>query len=1449
MHASPVQVLLGCFITVWMTGAAPAQRAQPGDELILNGTFELKAAKGNQPADWRLSGGARWEADGKHYRIVEETAQPTSLSASQHILLGDDYWKVRLACNVKVTGVKQGDEGWHDARIAMSFHDKRGKMVGSWPNVLHFTGTMADWESHERDFVVPEGAAYLELNCSLLSTTGRVEWENLSLRLLKHRPAIADAVLPSGVEARWDLASAFREETPTRGRVCINGLWKFHAATVQDRAVPVAGSGWGYLKVPGTWNPATSRTRVILPEFLEDKLNLSQVDAAWYQRAITIPPEWAGRRILLDLDNPKQTARVLVDGREAGTVEWPGGRVDITALVKPGGTHLLSIYTLALPIQGEQLVVMGPTQMEKARAEVKFKGLAGDCFLVSEPVGPHIADVFIQPSVRRGELRVQCELAGTNTDQRFQLEAIVYDGHKVVKKITGDSATLVGPWPNPKLWDLDQPNLYHLGVRLTDAGGQLFDETTPVLFGFREFWIQGRDFYLNGKPFHLRCLDLSHPADFAQAACEQVKTAFARARGLGFNYVIHSHYDYDPQSFAYIADTLRAGDEAGFPMSYTIRHVKQIYRDFEKPEKRSFWDHVVDYEVKQVRNHPSVLMWAMNHNFCGWPDDQNPARLDGIYAPQPGDNKSLTERRKAAALAERYVMALDGTRPAYHHESGNFGQMITLNCYLNWTPLQERMEWPARWATNGVKPLFFVEFGLPHQASWGGHRTGPFIWRNKVSSEPLPAEFSAIYNAADAYQLADYEIEHISKIEKVYARHEPFHITDVLGAYWNNHWEHNYLQIKSAFTEQTWPAFRTWGVSAILPWDQEDLFKPSLNANPQAVELPTDYAHLQQPGVAPDFQPWSDDWLRTPKFEGNFEDTSLAKIFRRVNRETLAYLAGPPQRFTAKDHIFSSGETVTKQVALINDLRGPAQTKWAWSVVLDGKAVANGKGEATLDSGSRALLPFSFELPAVNSDAKGAITLHATFNDQSDETLQDTFAFDVLPAALPPASAATIACYDPQGLTSKLLRGCGQKVASVVKPACPPGCKLLVIGREALTLNGPAPDIEMIVRGGANVLVFEQAENVLQKRWGFRTASPGTRHVFMRQPGHPVCRGITDELLRDWRGSATLLDPYPQQEGYNSGYQKQEWCGFLNTRTWRWGACGTVASVVLEKPQRGNWSSILDCEFDLQYSPLLEWLTPNGRVIFSQLDFSGRDANDPAAGRLLANLLAYAQSVPPSALGGANFLGGIEHKDWLQQLGLDPNGGKTLIIAPGADATAARTAVSKARTVICLGLTGDLLKQVLPFPVQTEDRFVTHTLIGTPMEGALLGLGDGDFHWRGRLSVPALIETPPEFHVVSTGVFAEGNIAGKHYVFVQFLPTQFDWKDKPYLKLSCRRALISIARILTNCGVHLGAPVAELLAAPADTPVGGSGQTGRWLNSFYLDKPTTLDDPYRYERW
>ena len=91
--------------------------------------------------------------------------------------------------------------------------------------------------------------------------------------------------LPKGVRAVWDLDKAYRETTPTRERVCINGLWQWQPVDRKTDEVPM--DKWGYLKVPGAW-PGTSggylwretQTHYTHPGWENE--DLRRTDMAWY---------------------------------------------------------------------------------------------------------------------------------------------------------------------------------------------------------------------------------------------------------------------------------------------------------------------------------------------------------------------------------------------------------------------------------------------------------------------------------------------------------------------------------------------------------------------------------------------------------------------------------------------------------------------------------------------------------------------------------------------------------------------------------------------------------------------------------------------------------------------------------------------------------------------------------------------------------------------------------------------------------------------------------------------------------------------------------------------------------------------------------------------------------------------------------------------------------------
>src|SRR6266516_2166203 len=96
--------------------------------------------------------------------------------------------------------------------------------------------------------------------------------------------ATPDSVLPSGVKAVWDLQNAYREQTPTRERVCLNGLWRWQPA---GEAGAVPESEWGYFKVPGCWpgiqDYMQKDCQTVFPHPEWKSANLGSISSAWYQ--------------------------------------------------------------------------------------------------------------------------------------------------------------------------------------------------------------------------------------------------------------------------------------------------------------------------------------------------------------------------------------------------------------------------------------------------------------------------------------------------------------------------------------------------------------------------------------------------------------------------------------------------------------------------------------------------------------------------------------------------------------------------------------------------------------------------------------------------------------------------------------------------------------------------------------------------------------------------------------------------------------------------------------------------------------------------------------------------------------------------------------------------------------------------------------------------------------
>jgi hypothetical protein len=579
----------------------------------------------------------------------------------------------------------------------------------------------------------------------------------------------------------------------------------------------------------------------------------------------------------------------------------------------------------------------------------------------------------------------------------------------------------------------------------------------------------------------------------------------------------------------------------------------------------------------------------------------------------------------------------------------------------------------------------------------------------------------------------------------------------------------------------------------------------------------------------------------------------------------LAYISGPEPHFTSKAHNFYPGTQVEKQLIVVNNSRTTVacDCDWAMSIPRDLRAIA-GHRRITVPTGQIERIRLTVGLP--EALAAGRYDLHARVRFSTGETQKDSFAIDVLrrpsDAVATPRrnshstdAAPKFAVFDPKGETRALLAALGAAYRPIDAGAELSARDTLIVGKNALTIDGTAPLIDR-VRDGLKVIVFEQSSEVLEKRLGFRVEEYGLRQVFLRVPDHPAVSGLSSEHLRDWHGEATILPARLAYEKRPRYGPTVTWCDISVTRVWRCGNRGSVASVLIEKPARGNFLPILDGGFSLQYSPLLEYREGTGMVLFCQVDLTGRTEADPAAETLARNILHYVSSWEPDASRKVVYAGdpaGIKHLESAGIAAANPAGAtlapaELLVVGPGGGRELAPRAPAIASWLksgghaVAIGLDEQGVNGFLPVKVRMRKaEHIAAYFDPFDTRSAFAGVGPADVHNRDPRDLPLLAAGATVF---GDGVL--GQTEGLHVAFCQLVPWQLEYSAKPNVKRTYRRASFLLSRLLANMGARSSTPLLAHFAAPV-TAAGPPER--RWLNGLYIDVPEEWDDPYRFFRW
>ncbi|HEX4792138.1 MAG TPA: glycoside hydrolase family 2 TIM barrel-domain containing protein, partial [Humisphaera sp.] len=746
-----------------------------------------------------------------------------------------------------------------------------------------------------------------------------------SLLLGSNCAAQTAEILPPNVKPVWSFDHAWEESTPTRERICINGLWRWQPADGDATSVPT--DNWGYFKVPGAWPGITdymqkdSQTLYSHPSWKSRRLG--EISAAWYEREIQIPAEWKGRQIALSIDTLNSFATVFVDGAKVGQIRFPAGQIDLSAVCKPGGKHLLSILVVAMPLKGVMLSYTDTANARQVKGTVARRGLCGDVYLVSTlPIS--LADLKVETSFRKGELTISAAVQGAPDDRHYKLLTQISKDGKPVTEFTSDEFSAGGAgqapngrrsftfkWKPDQLWDLNTPqNQFDLKVSLLDSAGKVIDTSWNTKLGFRELWIDGRDFYLNGTRLFLS----SVPIDNAQigaalANYQAVRMTLHRLKAIGINMVYTHNYDCTPGAHLSFEELLRAADDEGMLVSLTQPHFSSYEWQAADADISNGYARDAAYYASVAGNHPSVVFYSTSHNATGYDQDMNPDLIDGIHDPrEAGGQRNV----KIALRAEAIIHRVDPTRIVYHHAGGNIGSMHTINFYPNFAPIQELCDWFGHWASEGVKPLFLCEYGAPFSWDWTMYR-GWYQGKREWGSAVVPwefclAEWDAQFFGDRAFAIGDLEKANLRWEAKQYQAGRVWHRWDYPTQVGLPRFEDRNA-IMGMYIADNWRAYRTWGVSGISPWEYEMFWTPRDGVHRKRKQLPVDWDNLQRPGISADYIDSQFESVVTAFDYEDWNPTAAGLAVLRNNMPVLAYIAGGGASFTSKDHNYLPGQT------------------------------------------------------------------------------------------------------------------------------------------------------------------------------------------------------------------------------------------------------------------------------------------------------------------------------------------------------------------------------------------------------------------------------------------------------------------------------------------------------------------------------------------------------------
>ncbi len=393
--------------------------------------------------------------------------------------------------------------------------------------------------------------------------------------------------------------------------------WKFSRGDFPQAENPsFDDSRWEKVSVPHDWaigeefdiNIDYQMMKVVQDGETELRLRTGRTGAlpcfgiGWYRKSVDIPADKKGSAVFLEFDGAMSNAKVYCNGEYVGT--WPYGyasfSLDATKFVKFGEKNTLAVrldnksrssrwYSGAGLYRNARLVYKSPTH-------VAYNGT----YITTPKVSKDSATVNIKTDVE-------------NPDGAAKISHKIYaPDNSLAASAESDNATreISVNVPNPRLWDIETPNLYRAVTSLFDKNGAEIDRY-ETRFGIRTIeFSRESGFVLNGKKVKIQGVCMHHDLGPIGAAVNEraLRRQLETLKEMGCNSVRTSHNPPSPE-------LLNLCDELGLTVQNEAfdewRHTKcdngyhLLFSEWAEKDLTAF--------VRRDRNHPCVIMWSIGN--------------------------------------------------------------------------------------------------------------------------------------------------------------------------------------------------------------------------------------------------------------------------------------------------------------------------------------------------------------------------------------------------------------------------------------------------------------------------------------------------------------------------------------------------------------------------------------------------------------------------------------------------------------------------------------------------------------------------------------------------------------------------------------------------------------------------------------------------------------------